>query len=57
MYALKIIFEGSDSPQYQLDFNDPNGHGTRVLLASWLQEGPLINQSSHKEERDEEGKK
>jgi len=55
MYALKIILESSDSPQYHLEFNDPNV--MRVLIASWLlsQEGPIINRSSHEEERDEGG--
>ena len=55
MCAFKIIFESSDSPQYQLDFDDPNV--MRVLMALWLlsQEGPIINQSSDEEERDEEG--
>jgi len=55
IYALKLIFDSSNSPQYQLEFNDPNA--MRVLMASWLlsREGPLINQFSHDEERDEEG--
>jgi len=55
IYALKLIFDSSNSPQYQLEINDPNA--MRVVMASWLLswEGSLINQFSHDEERDEEG--